>query len=141
MDETHESYSMRDEVKLPSNRNFGYVFFAVFSIIGLAPILDASAVRWWSILIAATLLLITIVAPVLFTLPNRLWHRFGLLLNSIVGPVALAILFFVVVTPMGWLLRILGKDFMRIRRDGNCSSYWIARDPPGPKPDSLNHQF
>jgi hypothetical protein len=64
-----------------------------------------------------------------------------LLLHSIVSPVVLAIMFYGVVTPMGVLMRAFGKDSLRLRRSGFAQSYWIKRDPPGPKPDSLNHQF
>ena len=90
---------------------------------------------------AAVFLLITLIAPALLGLPKRIWLRFGLLLNRIVSPVVLAFLFYVVVTPLGGLMRALGKDSLRLRRNKSDASYWIKRDPPGPKPDSLNHQF
>jgi len=69
--------------------------------------------------------------------------RFGVLLNRAISPLALAILFYLVLTPMGVMMRALGKDTLHLRRGGSgaSASYWIKRDPPGPKPDSLNHQF
>jgi hypothetical protein len=84
---------------------------------------------------------VTVAAPNLLALPNRLWSRLGLLLNRIISPIALAFLFYVVVTPLGALMRAFGKDNLRLRRDDSDTSYWIKRNPPGPKPDSMNHQF
>lgn len=86
-------------------------------------------------------MVLTLVAPDYLAPLNRLWARFGALLHRIVSPVALAILFFIVVTPIALLMRILGKDPLRMRLDPNAKSYWIVRDPPGPKSESLKDQF
>ncbi len=137
----HEDLSRTHDVKGSSNRAFGWVFVAVFAIIGAWPLLSGGALRWWSVITAAVILLITLVAPALLALPNRLWMRFGVLLNRVISPVVLAFLFYAVVTPMGMLMRAFGKDSLRLRRGGADASYWIKRDPPGPKPDSMNHQF
>lgn len=72
---------------------------------------------------------------------NRLWFRFGLLLQRIAHPVVLAIIYFAVVTPTGLVLRALGKDPLRLRRDPDAATYWIRRDPPGPEPESMTRQF
>jgi nitrate reductase NapE component len=138
---THEDFSRAHEVKASSNRSFGWVFTAVFLVIAVWPLLSGGALRWWSLLVAAAFALVTLAIPKLLALPNRLWLRFGLLLNRIISPVALAILFYLVVTPVGALMRVLGKDNLRLRRNDSDTSYWIKREPPGPKPDSLNHQF
>jgi len=139
--DTHEDLSRSHEVKGSSNRSFGCVFTVVFLIVAVWPLFSGGSVRWWSLSIAAAFLLITFAAPKLLALPNRLWLRFGLLLNRIISPAVLAFLFYVVVTPMGVLMRVFGADSLRLRRDSSDASYWIRRDPPGPKPDSLNHQF
>ena len=138
---SHEDFSRAHAVKASSNRSFGWVFTAVFAIIGLWPLLSSGPLRWWSLILAVLFMVITVLAPALLALPNRLWLRFGLLLNRIISPVMLAFLFYAVVTPMGMIMRALGKDMLRLRRDDADASYWIKRDPPGPKPDSLNHQF
>jgi len=138
---THEDFSRTHEVKASSNRSFGWVFTAVFLIIAVWPLFSGEMLRWWSLFIAAAFVLVTVAVPNLLAVPNRLWLRFGLLLNRIVSPVVLAFLFYVVVTPMGALMRLFGKDNLHLRRDDSDTSYWIRRDPPGPKPDSLNHQF
>jgi len=138
---THEDLSRTHEVKASSNRSFGWVFTAVFLIVAVWPLVSGGMVRWWSLIIAAAFALVTVAAPNLLALPNRLWLRFGLLLNRIISPVVLALLFYLVVTPMGALMRMLGKDSLRLRRRSSDATYWIKRDPPGPKPDSMNHQF
>ena len=138
---THEDFSRTHDIKSSSNRGFGCVFATVFLIIGLWPIIFGGALRWWSLIVAAAFLVITLVAPALLALPNRLWLRFGLLLNRIISPVVLGFLFYVVVTPIGALMRLFGQDNLRLRGSPADGSYWIKRDPPGPKPDSLNNQF
>ena len=110
-------------------------------IVGLWPLIHGEAVRRSPLIAAAAVLVVTLAAPALLRIPNRLWLRFGLLLNRLISPVVLAFLFYVVVTPMGMLMRRFGSDSLRLRRSYTNESYWINRDPPGPKPDSLSNQF
>jgi predicted membrane metal-binding protein len=138
---THEDLSRTHDVKGSSNRSFGWVFAAVFLLITLWPLVSGRSPRWWALPVAAGFALAAAAAPGLLAWPNRLWLRFGLLLNRIISPLAMAILFYAVLTPLGAIMRLLGKDSLRLRRDDSSASYWIKREPPGPKPDSLNHQF
>ena len=138
---THEDFSRTHAVKSSSNRGFGWVFTVVFLVIGVWPLVSGQAIRWWSLIVAMVCLVITLAAPALLSPLNKLWLRLGLLMNRIVSPVVLGFMFYVVVTPMGWLMRLFGKDSMRLRTDDRGGSYWLRRDPPGPKPDSLNNQF
>ena len=92
-------------------------------------------------IVAGVFLAVTLVAPALLGPLNKLWLRFGLLLHRVVSPLVLGIMFYAVVTPMGWIMRVCGKDNLKVRGRGGEGSYWIRRDPPGPKPDSLNNQF
>jgi hypothetical protein len=138
---THEDFSRTHAVKASSNRGFGWVFTALFLIIGVWPMLSDGPLRRWSLIVSGIFLLITLAAPALLRLPNRLWLRFGLLLNRIISPVVLAFLFYIVVTPMGALMRLFGKHTVQLRRNDSDGSYWIKRDPPGPKPDSMSNQF
>ena len=124
-----------------SDRAFGLVFAAVFLIIALYPLLQGAAVRGWALAGSGLFLLSAFFFPRMLAPANRAWARFGLLLHRIVSPVALGILFFLVVTPTGLFMRLLGKDLLRLRRDPDCDSYWIRRDPPGPEADSLRNQF
>ena len=138
---THEDYSRTQHVDASSDRAFGWVFTAVFLVVALWPLAAGGALRWWSLIVSAAVLLVTLTVPRLLAMPNRLWLRFGLLLNRIISPVMLAILFYLVVTPIGLLMRAVGKDNLRLRRSAQAESYWIARDPPGPEPDSMSNQF
>jgi len=124
-----------------SDRTFGLVFAAFFLVIGLLPLLHGHVLRIWALLLAVAFLVVAMISPVILSPLNRLWTRFGLLLHSIVSPFALAILFYGVVTPTGLLMRLFGKDTLRLRPDKNAASYWIERTPPGPEPDSLKNQF
>jgi hypothetical protein len=137
----HEDLSRAQPVKASSNRAFGWVFTAVFLIVAAWPLVSGHAPRWWALVISGLVALITLAAPALLTVPNRLWTRFGLLLHRVVSPVVLGILFYVAVTPMGLIMRALGKDPLRLRRSVSNASYWVAREPPGPQPDSMSDQF
>jgi len=96
---------------------------------------------WWLFAVAAAFAAVAYLAPALFRVPNYWWFRFGNLLAAIVGPLAIAIVYATTVIPIGLLMRALGKDILRLRRDPAATSYWIERRPPGPPPESLRNQF
>jgi len=137
----HESFDRDVPVQGSSNRTLGLVFAALFLIIGTLPVVFGGAARIWSVVVAAAFLVVALAAPRLLGPLNRLWTRFGLLLHQIVSPVVLGIMFFLVVTPIGLLMRAFGKDPLRLRFDAGARSYWIDRTPPGPPPQSLSEQF
>lgn len=112
-----------------------------FLVVALLPLTTGAAVRWWSLVPAIGFAGLGLVYPRVLAPLNRLWTRLGLVLHRLANPVILGILFFGVVTPTGWLMRALGKDPLRLRRDPSAGTYWIERDPPGPAPDSLKDQF
>jgi hypothetical protein len=138
---THENLSRDDAVKTSGLRAFGAVFVVAFVLIGLWPLWKYGDVRPWALVVAALVLTVTLVAPALLALPNRLWMRLGALLHRIVSPVVLAVMFYGVVTPIGMLKRATSRGDFTWRRGGGADTYWKRRDPPGPKPDSLTHQF
>jgi hypothetical protein len=137
----HESYERRDDVRGSSDRSFGIVFAVVFALIGLLPLAFGGTARPWALAIGGGFLLAALAVPRVLSPLNRLWLRFGLLLHRIVSPLVLGIMFFVVITPMGLLMRALGKDLLRLKLDKSLGSYWIERQPPGPPPESLTDQF
>lgn len=137
----HESFERDAAVQGSSNRTFGLVFAAVFVIIGVLPAVLGRSMRLWSLALAALFFAIALAAPGLLGPLNRLWTRFGLLLHRIVSPVVLGIMFFLVVTPIGLVMRAFGKDPLRLRFDKGARSYWVDRIPPGPPPESLSDQF
>ena len=117
------------------------VFAVVFTIVGAWPLLDATAPRWWVLAVAMVFLVLALVRPALLAPLNRLWTQFGLLLSRLTQPVVLAMLFYTAVAPMGLLARLFGKDLLELKLDRDAESYWIARQPPGPEPETMSNQF
>ena len=137
----HEDLTRVERVEGSSDRSFGLVFAMVFLVIAVWPMLDSRALRWWAVVISATFALLAVLYPSVLTLPNRWWTKFGLLLGKVVSPIALGLLFFGVITPLGAVMRLTGKDPLRLQLDRKTDSYWIPRDPPGPPPESMTNQF
>ncbi|MBR9972771.1 SxtJ family membrane protein [Magnetospirillum sulfuroxidans] len=127
--------------QMGSERSFGFIFTAVFAIIGLWPLKSGGDIRLWALAVAVLFLIVALARPALLKPLNLIWFKFGLLLHSIMTPLIMGLLFFLTVTPVGLLMRATGKDPMRLKRDASAASYWIPRDPPGPKPDSMKTQF
>ncbi|MBM3565043.1 MAG: hypothetical protein FJX42_02895 [Alphaproteobacteria bacterium] len=138
---THEQFDRPDDVKAGSERAFGIVFAVVFALIGLWPLPATGGVRTWALIVAALFLAAAFLAPNVLKPLNRLWFLFGMLLHRIVSPLVMGLLFFLTVTPIALIMRLLGKDPLRLQFDRTAKSYWIKRTPPGPEPESLRRQF
>lgn len=138
---THEDFSRGHEVKGSNNRSFGIVFAAVFLVVGLWPLAAGAGVRPWAVGIAGAFLALALGRPSLLAPLNRVWTRLGLALGRITSPLATGLLFYLVVTPLGIALRVLGKDPLRLRLEPGAKSYWIERRPPGPPGDTMRRQF
>lgn len=138
----HESFGQHDEVEGSSDRGFGVVFAGFFTIVGLLPLLsDPRRVRVWSLGVAAAFALVAWLSPKVLAPANKLWMRFGLLLQKVVSPIVLGILFFGVITPFGLVMRLFGKDPLRLAWTKSAPTYWITREPPGPPPETMKNQF
>jgi hypothetical protein len=137
----HESLDRQQHIEASSDRGFGLVFAAVFAIIATWPLVHGQAPRWPALGLAALLALIAATRPAVLARANRLWTRFGVALGNIAGPFAVTVLFYAIVTPLGLLMRLTRKVPLRLSMDSAAESYWIARRPPGPPPDSLTNQF
>ncbi len=138
---THEDLRREHTVKTSSDRSFGFVFAAVFMVIGLWPLLGGNGVRLWALAVAAIFLAAGAVLPRILAPMNRAWTKLGLLLHHVVNPLVMGFLFYLVVTPVGLLMRLFGKDPLRLRLDPEAKSYWIERRPPGPAPETMKNQF
>lgn len=125
--------------KVGSERSFGLVFAVVFGVIGLWPLIGGHPVRIWSLAIAAVFLVLAFARPAVLRPLNLLWFRFGLLLGRIVSPIVMALIFYVAVVPTGLIMKLLGKDILRLRFDPDAGTYWIAREN-GPE-TSMKNQF
>lgn len=124
-----------------SDSGFGFLFAALFAVIGAALWAGRGSVVAWPFAVSGAFVAAAVVRPGLLGPLNRAWFRFGLLLSRIVSPVVLAALFYAVVTPTGLAVRLLGKDPLRLRFDRQSESYWIHRTPPGPEPAAMRNQF
>ena len=138
---THEDFSRKMSEKGPSDRSFGLVFAGFFAVLSLWPLLRGRPPRLWALAVAAVFLLIAATVPALLHPLNRLWMRIGLLIGKVTNPIITGIMFYLVFTPAGYLMQLLGKDLLRLRTDPEAASYWIRREPPGPSPESVRHQF
>ncbi len=137
----HEDLRAHTELRGGSDRQFGLVFAGVCSVVALWPLRSGGAVRWPALALSALFLAAALVCPSLLGPLNRAWMRFGVLLGRIVNPIVTAVLFFVVFTPAGLLLRALGKDPLRLKRTPQAITYWIPREPAGAPRDTLAKQF
>ena len=138
---THERLVRDEEIRGSSDRSFGLLFAVVFTVVGLWPLIHGGALRLWFLGLALAFLVVASLRPGLLSPLNRLWTRAGLLLHHVVNSIILALLFFLVVTPTGLVMRLLGKDSLRLRFQPEAKSYWIARQPPGPPSDGMKNQF
>ena len=126
-----------DEIKISSNRSFGIVFFIVFLLIALYPLLKDNDLRIWSLVISFIFLILGLINSKILTPLNRLWFKFGLLLGKFISPLIMGIIFFVVVTPIGIIMRLLKKDLLNLKYNKK-GTYWI--DKSGPK-SKMKNQF
>ena len=128
---------MEQKIKTSSNKSFGIVFFIVFLIIALYPMIKDGDLRLWSLILSLIFLILGLINSIILTPLNRLWFKFGIFLGKIVSPIILGIIFFLVVTPTGVLLRLFGKDVINLKYNNN-NSYWIEKT--GPK-SNMKDQF
>ena len=115
------------EIKVGSNRSFGIVFFIVFLLIGLYPLLKNNDIRIWSLIVSSVFLLLGLKNSKILTPLNILWFKFGTILGKYVSPIIMGLVFFLVVTPTGIIMRIFNKDLLKLKKR-NINSYWIKRD-------------
>ena len=126
-----------DDIKISSNRSFGIVFFIVFLLVALYPLLKDNDLRIWSLVISFIFLILGLINSKILTPLNRLWFKFGLLLGRFISPLIMGIIFFIVVTPIGIIMRLLKKDLLNLKYNKK-ETYWI--DKTGPK-SKMKNQF
>ena len=115
-------------LKLPSNRNFGIVFFIFFFILSLWPLLNNGEILKLPLILSIIFLLLGIFNSKILTPLNRMWMKFGVLLGSIISPIVMGIIFFGIITPTGFILRIFKKDILMLKKNPKNNTYWIDKD-------------
>ena len=126
-----------DDIKIGSNRSFGIVFFIVFFLIASYPLTQGGELRIWSLIICLIFLILGSINSKILTPLNKLWFKFGVFLGKIVSPIIMGIIFFLVVTPIGLIMRVFGKDVLNLKFD-KAKSYWIEKSGPKSK---MKNQF
>ncbi len=126
-----------DDIKIGSNKSFGIVFFIVFLIIAIYPLINSDEIRLWSLCISIIFLVLGLINSKILNPLNKLWFKFGLFLGKIISPLVMGIIFFLVVTPIGLIMRLLNKDLLNLKFS-NTHSYWIEKTEPKSK---MNNQF
>ena len=128
----------KNSVKISSNRSFGFLFFVVFLAVSLWPLKSQGDMRLWAFILSLIFLLLGALNSKFLNPLNKLWYKFGIFLGSIVSPIVMGIVFFIVVTPIGLIMRFLGKDVLRINKNKPVSTYWINREK---QKETMKKQF
>ena len=113
-------------IKISSNRSFGLVFFVFFLIISLFPLFKDGNIRIWAIIAAIIFLILGLLNSSTLNPLNKIWFKFGILLGSFMSPIAMGIVFFIVVTPTSLIMKMFGKNLLGLKKN-NKKSYWIER--------------
>jgi hypothetical protein len=121
---------IKSNIKISSNRNFGLVFFFIFLVVSIWPLTHNESPRIWSAIISLAFLILVLTRSKLLTPLNRLWAKFGIILGSIIAPIVMGVVFFLVITPIGLVMKIIGKDLLSIKYDKKKETYWVKRDKP-----------
>ncbi len=114
------------DIKISSNRSFGFLFAFVFSLVAFWPILNQNEIRVWSLIIAIAFLILGFLNSKLLTPLNKIWFRFGIFLGNFISPIIMGIIFFFVVTPTGLIMKLFNRDLINLKKS-NKKSYWIEK--------------
>lgn len=137
---THESFTRDETAKPGSDRTFGLVMAGALALVSLVNGWHHGRVWPWTSAAALLLLVAALLWPLSLHPLNRLWMKLGLILHRIVNPIVMGLLFYGTIFPTGLVMRMRGRDLLRLQRDSSAESYWIARDP-GPAPETMRDQF
>ncbi len=126
-----------NDIKIGSNRSFGFVFCAFFLIIAVYPLTIGENPKYWLIILSLIFLILALLKASILSPLNKLWFKFGLLLGNIISPIVMGIVFFIIITPISLIMKILGKDLLNLDKNKN-NTYWIEKT--GPK-STMKNQF
>tara|TARA_B100000965_G_scaffold341620_1_gene310482 strand:- start:15 stop:392 length:378 start_codon:yes stop_codon:yes gene_type:complete len=112
--------------KNENNKSFGILFFIVFFLIAIWPIIDSGSIRIWSIVLSFVFLILGILNSKILSPLKSAWIKLGEVLGKIIAPIVMGFIYFLIITPIGILMRLIGKDLLSIKYNKN-NSYWIKR--------------
>ena len=110
-----------------SNKSFGIVFCIFFLIVSLYPLINGESIRLWSIILSGIFLILGLLNSRVLTPLNILWFKFGILLGRFISPIVMGLVFFLVVTPTGIIMRLFKKDLLKLKKN-NSNTYWINKE-------------
>ena len=122
----------KNKIKISSNRSFGVVFFVIFLIISIYPLINNDSIRVWSLIISTFFLIFGLKNSTILTPFNKLWFKFGLFIGSFLAPIVMAVVFFLIITPISLIMKFFGKDVLNLKKN-KLKSYWIDKDGPKSK--------
>ncbi|VTZ52375.1 conserved membrane hypothetical protein [Methylocella tundrae] len=139
--QTHENVSSFRKVVLGSNQKFGLTFGFVLALLGVWPMIHHHSPRWILLAIGAIFAAFALFMPDRLSPLNRAWFKFGMLLNRVVNPLIMGLMFFAAVTPLGWVMRKTGSDLLNLKIRPDAKSYWIEREPSPEAENAMTKQF
>ena len=137
---THENFSRGEASSPGSDRTFGLVMAGALALLAFVNGWHHGRLWPWELTLAGLFLSAAWLRPALLNPLNRLWMKLGLLLHRIVNPIVMGLLFYGTIWPTGLVMRMRGRDLLRLKREPDADTYWIAR-PPGPLPETMRDQF
>ena len=138
---SHEVFVRDEKIVTGSDRSFGLVMALALAAVTALNAWHSGKLWPWTGGLAALFVAAALLRPAVLHPLNLVWLRFGLLLHKVVNPVVMALLFYGTVLPTGLIMRLMGKDLLRLKRQPDADSYWIVRQPPGPSPETMRDQF
>ena len=115
-----------DNIKISSNKSFGIVFFIVFFIIAIFPLIKGEDLRIWSLIVSVIFLILGLLNSKILSPLNKIWFRFGILLGNFISPIVMGVVFFAVVTPTSLIMKVFGMDVLSLKKSKK-KSYWIEK--------------
>jgi hypothetical protein len=137
----HERFDREEQIRPSSNRTFGLLFAGIFTLLGVLQMLKGRPLSWGWLAAAVTMAAVAVLRPAWLSGVNRAWVKLSLLLFHVVNPIVLAVMFATTILPIGLLMRLSGRDELKLKSDKSAKTYWIERSPPGPAADSMRNQF
>lgn len=125
------------------NRSFGFLAMGVCAAGAVVAQVRHAVIGWSVVAVIGAVCMgaLALWAPRRLTPLSKAWMGLGMLMGRVVNPLVFGLMFFALITPVGWVMRLRGRDALRLRLDPSAQSYWVDRRPPGPRPESFKHQF
>ena len=113
--------------KKVNNLSFGILFFIVFLILGFYPMYKGDNPNIYFLILSLPFIILGLLNSRILTPFNMAWIKLGEILGLIIAPIVMAIVYFIVLTPISLIVRVFGKDILNMKLDKKLESYWINR--------------